>query len=72
MVIARRLLANAAREVVQEMDTPYEGYDAELVRQFTEILRILQDEPNKNAQGRAVETSLRGFASQVNAKLEET
>ena len=71
MVIARRLLANAAREVVQEMDTPYEGYDAELVRQFTEILRILQDEPTELAQRRAVETLLRGFASQVNSQLGE-
>ena len=71
MVSAARLLTNAARQVVQEIDTLYEGYDAELVTQFTRMLQILRDEPSETAQRRAVENLLRGFASHVNAKLEE-
>ena len=71
MVSAARLLTNAARQVVQEIDTLYEGYDAELVTQFTRMLQILRDEPAETAQRRAVENLLRGFASYVNAKLEE-
>ncbi len=71
MVSAARLLINAARQVVQEIDTPYEGYDADLVSQFTSVLQSLRDEPIEAAQRRAVATLLRGFASQVNVNLEE-
>ena len=71
MVSAARILTNAARQVVQEIDTLYEGYDAELVTQFTRVLQVLRDEPTEPAQRRAVGNLLRGFASYVNAKLEE-
>ena len=71
VVSAARLLINAARQVVQEIDTPYEGYDADLVSQFTSVLQSLRDEPTEAAQRRAVATLLRGFASQVNVNLEE-
>ena len=71
MVSASRLLTNAARQVVGEIDFPYEGYDTELVSQFIQILQLLREEQIDTAQRRAVENLLRGFASQVNAKLED-
>ena len=71
MVSSARLLTNAPRQVVPEIDTPYQGYDAELIAQFTRVLQLLREEPTEPAQRRAVENLLRGFASQVNAKLEE-
>ena len=71
VVSAARLLINAARQVVQEIDTPYEGYDADLVSQFTSVLQLLRGEPTEAAQRRRVENLLRGFASRVNANLEE-
>ena len=71
MVSAARLLTNAARQVVQEIDRQYEGYDAELVTQFTRVLQLLRDEPTETTQRRAVENLLRGFASHVNANSEE-
>ena len=71
MVSSARLLTNAARQVVQEIDNLYDEYDADLVSQFTSVLNLLRDEPTETAQRRTVETSLRGFASHVNANLEE-
>ena len=71
VVSSARMLTNAARQVVQDIDNLYDGYDADLVSQFTSVLQLLRDEPPEAAQRRAVETSLRGFASRVNANLEE-
>ena len=72
MVNAARILTTAARDVVQDMDRPYEGYDAELVRTFTRVLQILRDEPGERAQRRAIETLLHGLASEVSARIEDT
>ena len=71
MVNAARILTSAAREVVQDIDEPYDGYDAELVRIFTRVLQILRDEPGERAQRRAIETLLQGLASEVNARSED-
>ena len=71
MVNAARILTEAARTVIQEIDRPYDGYDAELVRAFTRVLQLLRDEPNERAQRRDVETLLRGLASEVNARTED-
>ena len=72
MVNAARILTNAARDVVQDIEKRYEGYDAELVRTFTRVLQILRDEPSERAQRRAIETLLHGLASEVNARSEDT
>ena len=72
MVNAARILTNAARDVVPDIEKPYEGYDAELVRTFTRVLQILRDEPGERAQRRAIETLLHGLASEVNARSEDT
>ena len=72
MVNAARILTNAAREVVPDIENRYEGYDAELVRTFTRVLQILRDEPGERAQRRAIETLLHGLASEVNARSEDT
>ena len=71
VVSSARMLTNAARQVVQDIDNLYDGYDADLVSQFTSVLHSLRDEPTEAAQRRAVATLLRGFASQVNVNLEE-
>ena len=71
MVNAARILTSAARDVVQNMDRRYEGYDAELVKTFTRVLQILRDEPSERAQRRAIENLLRGLASEVGAKKED-
>ena len=72
MVNAARILTVAARDVVQDIDKRYDGYDAELVRTFTRVLQILKDEPGQNAQRRAIETLLHGLASEVSARIEGT
>ena len=72
MVNAARILTNAARDVVPDIEKRYEGYDAELVRTFTRVLQILRDEPGERAQRRAIETLLHGLASEVNARSEDT
>ena len=71
MVNAARILINAARDVVPDIEKRYEGYDAELVRTFTRVLQVLRDEPER-AQRRAIETLLHGLASEVNARSEDT
>ena len=71
MVNAARILSNAARNVVHDIDQPYNGYDAELVQTFIRILQIVRDEPSERAQRRAVETLLHGLASEVNARSED-
>ena len=72
MVNAARILTDAARNVVQDIDKPYDGYDAQLVRTFTQVLQILRNEPGELAQRRAIETLLHGLASEVNARTEDT
>ena len=72
MVNAARILTSAARDVVQDIDNRYEGYDAELVRTFTRVLQILRDEPGERAQRRSIETLLHGLASEVNARTDDT
>lgn len=71
MVNSARILTNAARDVVQDIDIPYSGYDADLVKTFTRILQIVRDESSERAQRRAVETLLHGLASEVNARTED-
>ena len=71
MVNAAKLLTNAARDVVQDIDKPYDAYDTDLVKTFTRVLQIIRDEPGQGAQRRAVETLLHGLASEVNARTEE-
>ena len=72
MVNAARILTDAARNVVQDIDKPYDGYDAQLVRTFTQVIQILRNEAGELAQRRAIETLLHGLASEVNARTEET
>ena len=72
MVNAARILTNAARDAVQDIDMRCDRYDTELVKTFTRILQILRDEPGERAQRRAIETLLNGLASEVNTRLEET
>ena len=71
MVNSARILTNAARDVVQDIDKPYNAYDTDLVNTFTRVLQIIRDESNERAQRRAVETLLHGLASEVNARTEE-
>ena len=70
MVTAARILTQAAREVVQDIDKRYDDYDVELVRAFTRVLQILRDEPSERAQRRAIETLIQGLASEVNSRIE--
>ena len=72
MVNAARILTNAARDVVKTIDNRYGGYDAELVRTLARVLQILRDEPGQAAQRRAIETLVRGLASEVNSRTESS
>ena len=72
MVNAARLLTSAAREVVQRISKPYDDYDAELVATFTRVLQIFREEPTESAQRRAIETLLKGLASKMHARTEES
>lgn len=72
MVSSSRLLTNAAKDVVEDIGKPYDGYDADLVGTFTRVLQILRDEPSENGQRRAIETLLRGVASKLNAEVVES
>ena len=72
MVTASRLLTAAARDVVQDMDQPYDNYHAELVQTFARVLQILREEAAPNAQRRAIETLLTSLASQMGQTAEES
>ena len=70
MVYAAKILGEAAREAVQDIDNRCEGYDVELVKSFTRVLQLLRDEQGDRAQRHAIETLIQGLASEVNARLE--
>ena len=70
MVYAAKILAEAARDAVQDVDKRCDGYDIELVKSFTRVLQLLRDEQSERAQRHAIETLIQGLASEVNARLE--
>ena len=70
MVYAAKILGEAARDAVQDIDYRCEGYDVELVKSFTRVLQLLRDEQGDRAQRHAIETLIQGLASEVNARLE--
>ena len=72
MVSAARILTTAAQDVVQDISKPYDNYDAELVAAFRRVLQIIREEPTETRQRRAVETLLRGLASNMEAEIEES
>ena len=72
MVNAARILIEAARDAVEDISQPYDGYDADLVTTFTSVLQILREEPGDRAQRREIEALLSRFAAQVNTRVEES
>lgn len=71
MLISARPVLAAARDAVQEIGEPYDGYQAVLVDMLTKTLQIMQDEPNERAQRRATEVLIKQFAADVSARLGE-
>ena len=72
MTDARRLVSRVAGETVQDITERYEGYHEDLVRTFTQVLRIQQSEPSKIAQRRTIEQHVKAFADQVANQFEDS
>lgn len=68
---ATRLVANAAGEAVQDIAERYDGYHAQLVGRFVEVLRIQHSEPGDRARRRAINELVTSFAGEVSARLED-
>lgn len=66
-----KLLSDAARDSVQDTSEPYETYHADLIFTFSRVIQILQSEPSKRAQRRAIEELVKSFAGEINTKLKE-
>ena len=71
MLISARPVLEAARDAVQEVVEPYDGYQADLVDILTKTLQVLRDEPSDRAQRRSAEQLIKQFASEVSEKLGE-
>ena len=71
MWISARPVLAAARDAVQEIGEPYDGYQADLVDMLTKTLQVLQDEPSDRAKRRATEELIKQFAAAVSARLGE-
>ena len=65
MTEARRLVSRVARETVLDITERYEGYHADLVGTFAQVLSIQQSEPSNTARRRTIERHVREFADQV-------
>ena len=68
---ATKLVAQAARESVQDIAEHYEGYHAHLVNRFVAVLRIQHSEPSDKGQRREIKKLVVSFASEVSARLED-
>ena len=66
-----KLLSDAARNSVQDINEPYETYHAELIYTFSRVVQILQSEPSNRAQRRAIEELVKSFAGEINTRLKE-
>lgn len=69
---ATKLVSNAAGEAVQDIAERYDGYHADLVGRFVEVLRIQHSEPGDRARRRAISELVTSFASEAYARLEDT
>ena len=60
-----KLVADAAGKTVQNLSERYEGYQAQLVRKFVDVIRILRSEPGNQSQKKALKELVTGFAAEV-------
>ena len=61
----------AARDAVQDIESRYDGYDADLIDGLTQALKILDSEPSSRGQSRATEELIKRFAAGLATKIEE-
>ena len=61
----------AARDAVQDIESRYDGYDADLIDGLTQALKILDSEPSPRGQSRATEELIKRFAAGLATKIEE-
>ena len=66
-----RPIHDAAREAVEDIGEPYDGYHEDLINALTKALQLLHSEPSERAQRRATEDLIKGFAAEVSAKVGE-
>ena len=71
VVSSVRPILDAAREAVEDIGEPYDGYHADLINTLTKALQLLHSEPSERAQRRATEDLIKGFAAEVSAKVGE-
>ena len=70
MVNELRLLIDATRAEVSNINEPYEEYRTDLVNTFSRVLQILREESTTNAQRREITELLKQFVVQMNKKME--
>ena len=66
------LLNEVARQSVEDITVRYDTYHPELILKFAELLRILQEEPNRRNQRRRVEELVHAFGKSVSEKSGST
>ena len=71
MIGSVRPILDAAREAVEDIGEPYDGYHADLVSTLTKALQLLRSEPSERTQRRATEDLIKGLAAEVSAKVGE-
>lgn len=70
-MINATLLAEAARESVQNIDEKYDGYHSDLILAFSRVIQILREEPSARAQNRAIEAEIRRFSDEALVKRDK-
>ena len=71
MADSAKLVSDAARKTVQNLSERYDGYQAQLVRKFVDVIRILRSQPGTSTQRKALKELVTSFAAEVGTKTEE-
>ena len=71
MVNQYNLILNTASQVTSTIDQQYDGYDADLVKVFSQILVISAEESNTNQKRNRIEELVKEFTRQMMSKMGE-
>lgn len=65
MTEATKLVSQAANKAVQNIPELYEGYHAELVKRFVEVMRLQHDELGERTRRIEIDKLVKNFANEV-------
>lgn len=65
---ATKLVSKAAEEAVRDIAILYDGYHADLIKRFVQILRIHHEEPRMRSRRRSIEDLIKAFAKEVHMR----